>query len=225
MLGTYSALKRGAWVGFGATVGILVGYNEPKDCEPIPIVEWICTVTETSSSVVTKGAVGAGVGFALSFVPLTVALGAGSIAIAIVPLLIGLDTPSTESTGGTKPQFVIPAQGTLSQGYHPAHFGIDIANAVGTPVVASHDGTVVFAGWDDWGLGNMVKIQTADKEMVTVYGHNSKLEVSYGEAVRQGDIIALMGSTGNSTGPHLHFEILSKGKTFDPCIAIDCKGL
>lgn len=109
-----------------------------------------------------------------------------------------------------------PTQGFISQGFRKyQHEGIDIAGASGTPIVAAASGTVVKAGWDDWGLGNAITIKHLDGS-ITVYGHNRRLLVSKGEQVIQGQIIAEMGSTGNSTAPHLHFEIHPNGR-----IAVD----
>jgi lysostaphin len=99
-----------------------------------------------------------------------------------------------------------PTHGILSQGFRKyQHEGIDIAGAIGTPIFAAASGTVVKVGWDDWGLGNFIEIQHPDGS-VTVYGHNNRLLVSKGQQVNQGQIVADMGSTGNSTAPHLHFE-------------------
>ncbi|MEH2065375.1 MAG: M23 family metallopeptidase [Nostoc sp.] len=109
-----------------------------------------------------------------------------------------------------------PTQGFISQGFRKyQHEGIDIAGASGTPIVAAASGTVVKAGWDDWGLGNAITIKHLDGS-ITVYGHNRRLLVSKGQEVIQGQIIAEMGSTGNSTAPHLHFEVHPNGR-----IAVD----
>ncbi|MBN3897086.1 MAG: M23 family metallopeptidase [Nostoc sp. NOS(2021)] len=109
-----------------------------------------------------------------------------------------------------------PTQGFISQGFRKyQHEGIDIAGAAGTPIVAAASGTVVKAGWDDWGLGNAITIKHPDGSL-TVYGHNRRLLVSKGQEVIQGQIIAEMGSTGNSTAPHLHFEVHPNGR-----IAVD----
>lgn len=114
-----------------------------------------------------------------------------------------------------QPNFIQPTDGVLSQGFHLYHEGIDLANRVGTPVVASAEGEVIFSGWDEWGLGEMVRIRHKDGS-VTVYGHNRELLVQKGEWVKQGQEIAKMGNSGNSTGPHLHFEIRIRGKAIDP---------
>ncbi|MEH1868417.1 MAG: M23 family metallopeptidase [Nostoc sp.] len=109
-----------------------------------------------------------------------------------------------------------PTQGFISQGFRKyQHEGIDIAGASGTPVVAAASGTVVKAGWDNWGLGNAITIKHLDGS-TTVYGHNRRLLVSKDQQVIQGQIIAEMGSTGNSTAPHLHFEVHPNGR-----IAVD----
>ncbi len=105
-----------------------------------------------------------------------------------------------------------PTQGIISQGFRKyEHEGIDIAGAKGTPILAAAAGTVVKASWDNWGLGNFIEIKHLDGS-VTVYGHNSRLLVNKGQQVKQGQIIAEMGSTGNSTAPHLHFEFYPDGR-------------
>ncbi|MEH2206085.1 MAG: peptidoglycan DD-metalloendopeptidase family protein [Nostoc sp.] len=108
-----------------------------------------------------------------------------------------------------------PAKGTLTSGYGwrwgRMHKGIDVANSTGTPVVASAEGTIQKAGWNNGGYGNLVEIRHPDGS-TTRYAHNSKILVQPGQAVHQGETIALMGSTGHSTGPHTHFEIHPSGK-------------
>jgi murein DD-endopeptidase MepM/ murein hydrolase activator NlpD len=108
-----------------------------------------------------------------------------------------------------------PAQGTFTSGYGwrwgRMHRGIDIANNVGTPIVAAARGRVSFAGWHEGGYGYFVEI-THDDGSRTRYGHNSNLLVREGQQVDQGQVISQMGSTGRSTGPHLHFEVLPPGE-------------
>jgi murein DD-endopeptidase MepM/ murein hydrolase activator NlpD len=91
------------------------------------------------------------------------------------------------------------------------HKGIDVANNVGTPIVAAKEGQVTFAGWHDGGYGYLVEISHPDGSR-SLYAHNSRLLVSKGEEVSQGQAISQMGSTGRSTGPHLHFEIHPPGQ-------------
>lgn len=111
--------------------------------------------------------------------------------------------------------WIWPAQGVFSSGYGwrwgRMHKGIDVANNVGTPIVAAKAGRVVVAGWSNGGYGYVVDILHDDGSL-TRYGHNSRVLVSVGEVVAQGAVISLMGSTGNSTGPHLHFEIHPPGQ-------------
>jgi murein DD-endopeptidase MepM/ murein hydrolase activator NlpD len=84
------------------------------------------------------------------------------------------------------------------------HSGIDIPVPEGTPVLSASNGTVVFAGWND-AYGNVVIIESGQYNIL--YGHNSKLLVTTGQTVQQGQQISLAGTTGRSTGPHLHFGI------------------
>ena len=105
---------------------------------------------------------------------------------------------------------VEPAQGYISSryGWRPRdnHKGIDIANSVGTPIKAAASGTVIYSQYNSGGYGYLVKISHGNG-IVTYYAHNSKLYVSVGQTVQQGEVIAGMGSTGISTGSHCHFEI------------------
>ncbi len=112
-----------------------------------------------------------------------------------------------------RPQYVMPTRGVWTSGFGyrwgVLHGGIDIANAIGTPILAAADGVVISAGYEG-GYGNMVKLRHADGT-VTLYGHTSAVLVNVGERVMAGDQIARMGNTGNSTGPHLHFEVHLNG--------------
>ena len=94
------------------------------------------------------------------------------------------------------------------------HEGIDIAVPTGTPVAAAASGTVIVAGWMG-GYGNLVVIDHGGG-VATAYGHNSGFAVGYGQPVSQGQIVAYAGSTGNSTGPHVHFEVRVNGSAVDP---------
>mgnify|MGYP001791052850 FL=1 len=116
--------------------------------------------------------------------------------------------------------YVWPARGTFTSGYGPRwgrmHRGVDIAAPVGTPIVAAAPGVVERSGWNSGGYGNLVDIRHPDGSM-TRYAHNSRLLVRPGQRVSQGEQIAEMGSTGYSTGPHLHFEIhVAGGGTVNP---------
>jgi murein DD-endopeptidase MepM/ murein hydrolase activator NlpD len=111
--------------------------------------------------------------------------------------------------------YIWPAKGVLTSGYGRRwgrmHKGIDIANAVGTPIVAAAPGVVVTAGWNSGGYGNLVEVQHPDGS-VTLYAHNSRILVRRGQVVEQGQQLSEMGSTGYSTGPHLHFEVHPPGR-------------
>ncbi len=86
------------------------------------------------------------------------------------------------------------------------HFGIDIAGRLGNPIYAADSGVVTYAGWNDYGYGEMIVIDHGSGWQ-TLYAHLSQVNVTCGQEVYQGDTIGLMGSTGQSTGPHLHFEM------------------
>jgi murein DD-endopeptidase MepM/ murein hydrolase activator NlpD len=111
--------------------------------------------------------------------------------------------------------FIWPTKGVLTSGYGwrwgRPHRGIDIAGPIGTPVVAAASGEVISAGWNSGGYGNLVKLRHADGS-ITFYAHNRRLLVRRGQTVEQGESIAEMGSTGFSTGPHLHFEVHPEGR-------------
>lgn len=96
------------------------------------------------------------------------------------------------------------------------HAGLDFGVPVGTPVMASADGTVTYAGWIEGGYGNLVELKHGDGA-ITRYGHNDSVLVKVGQKVGQGEVIARSGNTGHSTGPHLHFEIRpTGGNAVDP---------
>ncbi len=127
-------------------------------------------------------------------------------------------------SSGTDPRFVWPVRGTLSSPFGPRihpiygvpsfHTGIDLAVSEGTPVLAARAGTVTFSGWED-GFGLLVVIDHGDG-YETYYGHLSKLLVTAGQRVSVGETVALSGTTGISTGPHLHFEVRYYGSPVDP---------
>ncbi|MBO0866898.1 MAG: M23 family metallopeptidase, partial [Mycobacterium sp.] len=112
-----------------------------------------------------------------------------------------------------QPLYVMPTKGifTSNFGYRwgVLHAGIDLANSIGTPILAVSDGVVTDAG-PTAGYGMWVKLRHADGT-VTLYGHVNTTMVSVGQHVMAGDQIATMGNRGDSTGPHLHFEVLLNG--------------
>lgn len=120
--------------------------------------------------------------------------------------------------------FIWPCNGPITSpfGYrtHPIfgttiyHAGMDIGVDYGTPIHAADGGTVILAGWCG-GYGNAVIIDHGNG-LQTLYGHNTSVAVSEGQAVSQGEVIAYAGSTGYSTGPHCHFEVRENGEAVDP---------
>ena len=114
---------------------------------------------------------------------------------------------------------VWPTKGTLTSRFGMRngrkHEGIDIAAPKGTPIHAAAAGEVVFSGWGPTGYGKMVIIKHKH-HLTTLYAHNSRLIARKGNRVKQGQKISLMGSTGRSTGPHLHFEVRNDTHPKDP---------
>ncbi len=94
------------------------------------------------------------------------------------------------------------------------HKGLDLAGKMGSEILAVADGVVTWAG-KRYGYGNLVEINHGNG-YATRYGHNRRILVKPGEVVHRGQVIALMGSTGRSTGPHVHFEVLARGRQIDP---------
>jgi murein DD-endopeptidase MepM/ murein hydrolase activator NlpD len=121
------------------------------------------------------------------------------------------------SLGGT---FIWPVLAPVSSNFGPRwgrpHNGIDLAANQGDSIKASRDGEIWLAGTVP-GYGETVIVQHADGSR-TLYGHCSKLMVKAGQKVKQGQVIALVGSTGQSTGPHLHFEIIMNDRPIDPLL-------
>lgn len=125
--------------------------------------------------------------------------------------------PTLESSYITSPygSRLHPIQGVIKN-----HDGIDIGGSTGEPVYAAADGIIIYSAFNTGGYGNMVMIDhglnSEGVKIVTLYAHGDKLLKSVGETVKQGDVIMEMGSTGNSTGPHVHFEVRENGSHVDP---------
>lgn len=145
------------------------------------------------------------------------------------PLVI--DAASGRPVAGTAANGRMPwraplARALLTSGFgtrtHPilggrrAHRGVDFAAPFGTPVAATSDGTVSMADWSG-GYGLLVAVEHGSG-LETRYGHMSRLNVAPGQRVRAGDIIGYVGSTGLSTGPHLHYEVRLNGQAMDPLV-------
>ncbi len=130
-----------------------------------------------------------------------------------------LFTESHPETGGLfSGSFIWPVNGGYISdtfGSDRNHKGLDIAAPSGTDIYASDAGTVIDAGWNDGGYGNFVQIDHGNG-YVTIYGHASEVYVSAGDVVEQGQLIAAVGTTGDSTGNHCHFEVRYAGAFLDP---------
>ncbi|WP_315443923.1 M23 family metallopeptidase [uncultured Selenomonas sp.] len=123
------------------------------------------------------------------------------------------DTPHTTPSIWPTTGYVSSPYG-LRFGGSEFHQGVDIAAEIGTPIVATADGVVTAAGWNG-GYGNMVDVDHGGG-IVTRYGHASAVAVTVGQQVRRGQTIAYVGSTGRSTGPHLHYEVRVNGQPVNP---------
>ena len=130
-----------------------------------------------------------------------------------------LSSKKTHKTRPRKGILIWPAKGTLTSGFGKRngrkHEGIDIAGPKGTAIYSAAAGEVVFSGWGPTGYGKMVIVKHAH-HLTTVYAHNSKILVKKGAHVKQGQQISLMGSTGRSTGSHLHFEVRNDTEPKNP---------
>jgi murein DD-endopeptidase MepM/ murein hydrolase activator NlpD len=147
-----------------------------------------------------------------------------SVAPPPVQASSGSGSGSASGSGTSSQGLVMPTTGVFTSGFgyrtDPLgrgtrfHAGQDIGAATGTPIVAATAGTVAYAGWES-GYGNYTCIDRG-AGFATCYGHQSKILVSVGQVVAQGQEIGLVGSTGASTGPHLHFEVRINGVPRDP---------
>jgi murein DD-endopeptidase MepM/ murein hydrolase activator NlpD len=145
------------------------------------------------------------------------------------PATTTTSTTATGKKGSSKPTFVTPAKGNITSKFGPRtppkkgasnnHKGVDIANSQGTAIVAAADGKVVFTGWNG-NYGKHVRIKHQGGDYVTTYSHLNTISVKGKQQVLAGNKIATMGTTGNSTGPHLHFEVLKNGAFIDPATVV-----
>lgn len=107
-----------------------------------------------------------------------------------------------------------PVEGRRTQAYHAGHRGLDLAVPIGTPIRSTMAGRVVHAGWNNEGYGNLVIVENGPYR--TYYAHLDSVPVNLGQTVAAGDVIGLSGNTGNSTGPHLHYEVRVNGQPVEP---------
>ncbi|RMF79868.1 MAG: hypothetical protein D6737_09890 [Chloroflexi bacterium] len=108
----------------------------------------------------------------------------------------------------------LPIDGLLTQRFHAYHIGVDLGAPLGTPIFATHSGQVTFAGWSDQGYGFLIILQNGP--YITYYGHQTSFNVSVNQFVGKGSLIGWVGSTGNSTGPHVHYETRINDVPVDP---------
>ena len=109
----------------------------------------------------------------------------------------------------------LPVAGRLTQDFHPGHGGVDLAVPIGTPVQSTMAGKVVHAGWNEQGYGYLVIVENGPYR--TYYAHMKEMPaVKVGDFVSARQVLGLSGSTGNSTGPHVHYEVRVDGKPVSP---------
>lgn len=137
----------------------------------------------------------------------------GSKPIIVRKVTYSASTPSNAIKGTSNFQW--PTAACISQFYWAGHPGIDLANSKGTAVVASDSGFVEYLGWDNSGYGNTILINHGNGA-ISRYAHLSAFAVDAGASVKKGQLIGRIGSTGRSTGPHLHFELIVNGVHRNP---------
>ena len=108
----------------------------------------------------------------------------------------------------------LPVNGVLTQSSHEGHVALDFGVPVGSNIKSTIAGRVTYAGWNNEGYGNLVIVDNG--AFKTYYAHLSSIPVKVGQKVNDGDVVGISGNTGNSTGPHLHYEIRKNGVAIDP---------
>lgn len=131
------------------------------------------------------------------------------VSITATPTVYVTVAPGTECAPSG-----LPVAGLLTQRYFIGHNGVDLAVPPGTPVRATHSGYIDSAEWNIYGYGNLVIVHS--DHFITYYAHNSSFNVKKGEFVNKGAVIAFSGSTGHSSGPHVHYETRINDVTVDP---------
>lgn len=108
----------------------------------------------------------------------------------------------------------LPAGGVFTQYFHAWHSGVDYGIPVGTPLLATHSGEVIFAGWSEIGYGKLVIVQNG--AFITYYAHLDSFKVATGQRIGAGSVVGWSGNTGNSSGPHVHYEVRVNDIPVDP---------
>ena len=139
-------------------------------------------------------------------------------------LLAGIVVAATTASASVSVRPLWPVYGVMTQwfsycGKRCGHAGLDIAAPHGTPVYAAMSGTVTRSGWDRFGYGQLIVIRGIDGRDY-YYAHNSRLYVRVGQRISRGRVISRVGSTGRSSGPHLHFEIRSGSRVLNPAAVL-----
>lgn len=137
------------------------------------------------------------------------------------------EAAATQAGNVTSSGYAKPTDGTFTSGFGArwgtSHNGIDLANSIGTPIHSVSGGEVIDAGPAS-GFGQWIRVQH-DDGTITVYGHINTIDVSVGQRVEAGEQIATMGNEGQSTGPHLHFEVIQNGSKINPLPWLEERGL
>jgi murein DD-endopeptidase MepM/ murein hydrolase activator NlpD len=137
---------------------------------------------------------------------------------ATAPVEVAITLPPLPDGSGGR--LMRPVEGPVNSGFGPRrngrmHYGLDFGAASGSEVLAARDGVVLYAGNGYQGYGNLIILEHGDGYQ-TLYAHNRKLVAHAGDSVRAGDVIALVGASGNASGPHLHFEVRRNQHAVDP---------
>jgi LysM repeat protein len=131
----------------------------------------------------------------------------GTVSYGFMPGMGGSCSSGIAGGGGTGSWALPMASGTytVTQAFYPWHSGIDMASVTGTAVYGADNGTVIFAGWNDWGYGNLVVLDHGNS-WTTYYAHLNGINVRCGQSVSRGQLVGWVGTTGNSTGPHFEMR-------------------
>lgn len=195
---------------FGVTPEAIINYP-PNRLDPARVGDWTNPNIEPGTWLIVPGGRRQFVSWSAPAIPLD----DPGVAKVLGPGACENVTAGVAGTG----LFVWPADVHLVTGfdYEPEanHPAIDIEGSEGSPVYAADSGVVVYAGWNNWGYGNVVVINHGNGWQ-TLYAHLSAYYVACGQSIFQGNTLGAIGSTGNSTGPHLHFEMMVNGVRVNP---------
>ncbi|HET9258066.1 MAG TPA: M23 family metallopeptidase [Pseudonocardiaceae bacterium] len=223
-----SPAVRGRVVVAAVAAGAFVAAGQTMDKTAVTVIDdpaLVASAREASSTIGLGGAAPAP-----EFLPVTRPAEVAS-ADAVQAMAKGqrlVDDRVAREAEASRVRFVMPTKGIFTSGYGGRwgvmHWGIDLANSIGTPILAAADGVVVESGPAS-GFGLWIRIQHSDGT-TTVYGHINRSLVAEGQRVRAGQEIAEMGNRGNSTGPHLHFEVWNAaGQKINPIIWLHQHGI